>query len=111
MTKKVSNEPVDLLVVRQYTLYGIRVLVRIDRREKTVSLVEWDDRKDDYKPKDWRFQDRELEYMDGWRAIMRAMEYAVTEAKKELEKFKEEDIEKLVNIFVHLDKVKLEDEK
>ncbi len=104
-----TTKPIDLLVVRQYEKYGIKVLVRIDRREKTATLVEWDGTK--YRAKNWMFGNRELEYMNGWVAIFRAMEFAITEARKELQKFAKEETDELLNLYVALNEIKLEEEK
>lgn len=81
----------DLLIIREYEFYGVKVLVKIDRRTKTASLVEYKDGFDKYDGKQWLFKDRELEYMNGWLNILRAMTAAVEEAKKELEAIKKED--------------------
>ena len=99
----------DLLVYRQYDFHGIKVIVKIDRVLKKVSLVE---RKNDgqYKDKNWAFSQRELEYMNGWLNILSAMKYAITEAKKELEAFKEEDTQEFLNVMIALNDMELHDE-
>lgn len=76
----------DLVVYRTYNYRGVNVLVKLDFIESTVSLVERDDNKESgFKPKDWLFADRGLEYLNGWRLILKAMDYAVEQAKKEME--------------------------
>jgi len=89
----------DLLVRRVYSKYGINVVVEIDYVKKQVSLVEKDG-----KPKNWKFAERTPEYMNGWRAIMLAMEYAVSEVQKEFEKLKEKEHEEFVAMYMALDK-------
>lgn len=105
-------KPVDLLVYRQYDFRGVKVVARIDRLKKQVSLVEHDDGAiDKFAPKSWLFAERGAEYMNGWRLILMAMDHAIVEAQKELEKFDKEDTDKLVQMFIHLDKVKKEELK
>jgi hypothetical protein len=65
---------------------GITVFASIDYDKGTVTLVE----KQQYKPKQWLFKDRELEYMNGWIAILNAQIAMVEECKKRLSAFKEE---------------------
>lgn len=89
----------DLFVRRVYTKQGINIAVDIDYVKKTVSLVEKNGGN-----KKWIFAERSLEYMNGWILILRAMEYAVTEAKKELEAIKEQEHEDFVNMYIELDK-------
>jgi hypothetical protein len=105
-----KHEPIDMVVVRQYTAYGIAVLVRLDRHSKTATIVEWDKNTNSYKPKSFRFEKREVAYMDGWVAIFRAMENAIQEAKIELEKYDDEEMQKLVAMHVALNEVELKDE-
>lgn len=69
----------------EYETNGIKVLVEIDYKNEKISLVE-DIGKGNYVPKRWVFASREVEYMDGWRNILKAMEHAFTEAEKKLEK-------------------------
>ena len=76
----------------------VKVTVKIDYDLGTVSLVERSHR-GEFVSKNWLFQDRGLEYMNGWLDILEAMTVAVKECKKELEAdlgvksaFKEEQI-------------------
>lgn len=69
----------DLFVRRVYTSYGISIVVELDFVNETVSLTEKDGSK-----KNWLFHERTGEYLNGWRNILRAMEYAVAEAQKEM---------------------------
>jgi hypothetical protein len=94
-----ANMHKDLFVRRIYTKQGISVAVEIDFVKKTVSLVEKDGQN-----KKWIFADRTVEYMNGWSAILRAMDYAVQEAKKELDKVTEQEHEDFVKLYMELDK-------
>lgn len=89
----------DLLVRRVYTKQGINIVVEMDFVKKTVSLTEKDGNF-----KKWVFADRTPEYMNGWLAILRAMELAVTEAKKEMDAITEKEHEDFVKMFYELDK-------
>lgn len=98
----------DLLVYRSYNYGGVNVVVKIDFLEHTAGIVE-KNRGGDFVPKKWQFTDRPVEYMNGWRLIFMAMDYAIIEAKKELEAVKKKEFDKFVDIMVSLDKVKEED--
>lgn len=89
----------DLLVRRVYTKYGINIVLEIDYVKKQVSLVEKDG-----KPKNWKFAERTPEYFNGWRAIMLAMEYAVSEVQKEFEAINEKETEDFAKLYMELDK-------
>ena len=104
---RVDYSSMDLVVYRTYNYRGVNVLVKLDFIDSTVSLVERDDNKESgFKPKEWLFSDRGLEYLNGWRLILKAMDYAVEQAKKEMELAKKRDLDKLLNFYVELDKVK-----
>lgn len=90
----------DLFVRRMYSYKGINIAVELDFVKKTVSLVE----KDGVNKK-WIFADRTLEYMNGWLLILQAMEYAITEAKKEMDAITEKEHEEFVEMYMNLDKV------
>lgn len=90
----------DLLVRRVYThANGISITAEIDYIKKTVSLVEKDG-----KPKKWLFTERTPEYLNGWRAIMIAMEWAVEQIKAEFDKISEQEHEDFVAMYMALDK-------
>lgn len=89
----------DLFVRRIYTSYGISICVELDFVKKTVSLVEKDGTN-----KRWVFADRTPEYLNGWRAIMLAMEHAVAEAQKEMAALDEEEQREFVEMYQRLDK-------
>ena len=92
----------NLLTVKRYYYKGIGVNVRLDYANKTVDIVEWDKRKNDYVPKDFTFTGRTLEYMNGWRLIIQAIDNAVVEAKKELEAVKEKETERFLDYHLAL---------
>jgi len=91
----VASQPVDLLVYRVYRLDGISVIVKIDFKNKELSLVDRD-----LKRKQWLFAERGLEYMHGWQRILEAMQYAIGEATKELQKRQDEDTVELMKLLV-----------
>lgn len=71
------------LEIRSIEHKGIKVVIKIDYDKGTASLVEkYDDR---WKEKQFLFNARGLEYMNGWQKILEAMQVAVTECRKELE--------------------------
>lgn len=90
----------DLFVRRVYThKNGISVTVEIDYVKKHVSLVEKDGR-----AKNWKFAERTPEYLNGWRAILIAMEWAVEQVKVEFDKISEQEHEDFVAMYMALDK-------
>lgn len=72
------------LEIRTLEHKGVKVTIRIDYDKGTASLMEY--RNEGWKKKEWIFADRGLEYMNGWQNIIEAMQVAVAECKKELEK-------------------------
>lgn len=88
----------DLFVRRVYTHENISVVVEMDFVKKTVSLTEKDGR-----AKNWKFAERTPEYMNGWIAIFRAMEYATAEAKKEMDAITEQEHTEFVEMYMALD--------
>ena len=88
----------DLLVRRVYTKYGINIVVEIDYVKKSVSLVEKDGTN-----KKWVFADRTPEYLNAWRNILRAMEYAVEQAQAEMQAVDDQESKDLALVFMHLD--------
>lgn len=90
----------DLYVRRVYTdVNGISVTVEIDYVKKLVSFVEKDG-----KAKNWKFAERGPEYMNGWRMIFAAMDYAAAEVKKEFDAITEQEHEEFVAMYMELDK-------
>ena len=72
------------LEIRTLEHKGIKVTIKIDYDKGTVSLMEFEN--ESWKRKKWIFADRGLEYMNGWQNVLEAMQVAVAECKKELEK-------------------------
>lgn len=89
----------DLFVRRVYSSYGISVVVELDFVNETISLVEKDGSK-----KLWDFTGRGVQYMNGWRNIMRAMEHATTEAQKEMQAHIDGKLEEFVKQYQAVDK-------
>lgn len=79
---------------------GVKVMVKIDYVQKQVSLVEMQENSTPpaYKPKDWRFTGREIEYMDGWLDIFEAMAVATKAAKKDLGDYLKEQEDKAIKM-------------
>jgi len=87
-----------------YTKNEITVYVRIDYVNNRISLM---DKKGscDFSPKKWLFQDRGVEYMQGWINILDVMQEAITDAKKRYElylaensRFVDDQIEDMLKI-------------
>lgn len=89
----------DLFVRRVYTSFGISVVVELDFVNETISLVEKDGSK-----KLWDFTGRGVQYMNGWRNIMRAMEHATAEAQKEMQAHIDGKLEEFVKQYQAVDK-------
>jgi hypothetical protein len=89
----------DLFIRRIYTSYGISIVVELDFVKKTVSLTEKDGGE-----KRWVFAGRTPEYLNGWRAIMKSMEYAVEMAQKEMADLDERETAEFVEMYQKLDK-------
>ncbi len=70
--------------IRTVETHGIKVVIKIDYDLGTASLVERNGT--GFVGKKYFFCDRGLEYMNGWLNILEAMQVAVKECKKELEK-------------------------
>jgi len=75
------------LEVKTITTNDIGVTIMIDYDRGTVGLVHKEgDFEGNWKPKKYVFAGRELNYMNGWLNILGAMEVAVKEGKRLLEK-------------------------
>ncbi len=83
---------------------GVKVMVKIDYVQKVVSLVEMQENTTPpaYKPKDWRFHNREIEYLDGWLTILEAMAVAIKEAKKDLGAYLKEQEDKAMKMAIEM---------
>lgn len=75
------------LEVKTYEYCDVRVTVKIDYNDSTISLVERE--LDNYVNKKWVFVGRGLEYMNGWQTILDAMKYAIEESSKELKAYQD----------------------
>ncbi len=73
--------------LREYDHLGVKVRVHIDYDRETISLVESvRNGQGVFDAKKWVFASRSVQYMAGWRNILAAMEFAFTEAEKDLRK-------------------------
>lgn len=77
-----ATETNDLLIVREYVEGDVKVLVKIDRVAKKVSLVERNGQS--YVNKKWLFADSGSNRVDLWRKILVVIDKALLEAQKEL---------------------------
>lgn len=66
--------------IRHYEKDGVKVIVQIDYDNEQISLVEHQRNvgkampvTQRYQPKKWMFVNREIEYMDGWRNILKTI--------------------------------------
>lgn len=92
----------SLLEVREYKFQRCTITVRLDRRQKTLSFVEWSDSHLDYIAKEWVFAGRKLEYMNGWLHILEAMQYIINDCKKVMESWEKEETDNIVKLLVAL---------
>lgn len=79
---------------------GINVLVKIDYKAGTISLVEEvaNSVPQSYQQKKWVFGNREVEYMAGWQDIFDALKFATKEAEKDLRAHQKEQEDKAVKM-------------
>lgn len=87
MKQKPTIQESPLLVEKMYTFGDVAVAVRIDFKQKHISLI---DTKTNG-AKQWVFGKRELEYMQGWLNILEAMKQAIIAAEKELKEYVEKE--------------------
>lgn len=77
--------------VKTYTHKNINVTVTINYDRKHISLVESGNApagcSSRFTDKNYVFAKRGLEYMEGWRNILHAMEYAINSAENELKDY------------------------
>lgn len=80
------------LELKTYTFNGIEVLVKINYDKGLISLCETVPHQTKcnettFANKHWVFAERGLEYMNGWKAVLHAMEYAIESATNELKAY------------------------
>lgn len=74
--------------IKTYKTCDINVTVKIDYDAEKISLVERNPNSDSgFKPKQWLFTDRSLEYTHTWKLIFEAMKYAVEKAEEDLNSY------------------------
>ena len=86
MSKPTPHTITKHIEVKDYEYKGVRVAVKIDYDGEQISLVEAQQNSQpvQFKAKQWTFTGREVDYMAGWRNILKAMELAITAAEKDL---------------------------
>lgn len=92
-----------LLEIRLYTFENITILVKLDRRTKKLSFVEWNKDVEQYLDKDWLFAGRELSYMNSWIGILHAMENVIKDCTKVMESWDKDELEKTIKLFSRTD--------
>lgn len=91
-----DKAPQNMLEVIKYEHKGISVYVEIDYLKGHISLV---DHSRAFQGKEWKFTERSIEYMQGWKNILEAMKMAVEFAETKLRMRQEEkqgEIEELL---------------
>lgn len=84
--KPIFYDTKDLVTIRVVSHAGYKIYIKIDRESNKVSLVERDSN-GAYVPKRWLFAERGLEYMTGWRNIIKAIDLAIVDAQADLEAY------------------------
>jgi hypothetical protein len=87
------------LEIYEYQHKGISVLVKIDYVEGKISLVE----NSKYEDKQWMFSGRTIDYMEGWRSILGAMNRAVTHAEKKLQAHQQKQEMRVIELMAGVD--------
>ena len=72
---------------------NIRVDYLVDFQKKTVSIVN-----QDRTPKHYQFTNRGLEFMNGWRNILEAVQVAIQEGEALLKEQEEEEFKHFVSV-------------
>lgn len=88
---------------KTYTNFGYAITVTINYDKDTISVVERE--LDGFSPKKFVFVNRTLEYVNGWRNILKSIESAITSASNELSeyrKLKDLDKEKEIGELAHI---------
>ena len=85
-----TKKPLPLMTEKMYEYNGIKVAVRINFKQKTISLVEdTGPEQEKMKIKNWTFARRGLEYIQPWQRILTAMGYAIRDASAELQEYED----------------------
>ncbi len=88
-----------VLEIREYKFDdGINLLVELNRHTRRVGFVQHNGN-GNYGPTTFRFDGRELKYMNGWKNILTAMQYVIDDVKKTMEDWETEELESLISIF------------
>lgn len=86
--------------VYEHSELGVSILVQIDYRNKKVSLVKYNETTQEYDPCDYMFNDRSLEYMNGWLLVLKVMGNAITGAKELLKQHEKVKFEEFVDLAI-----------
>lgn len=99
------SKPIKQLI--EYTYKGISVVAAINHDSRTISLVEnagsgYAGSETQYQVKKWAFGKRGMEYMESWNTVLDAMKFAISEARKELQKTIDADRESAEDMIDHV---------
>lgn len=86
--------------IKDYEHNNIKITVKIDYMQKTISIMENSTKG----VKKWIFAERGLSYMQGWINILNAIENAIDEARTELQKYEDAQIEQNVKLMDKINK-------
>lgn len=95
----------DLVVYKQITHKGISVVLKVDFLTKQISLCQFNQHTDSFKPKDWCFVDRGQEYLGSWINIMEAMQVAVRLGNDLLQERADDDMKQLAETLYKVQKL------
>lgn len=93
-----------LIEVVKLNIKGVYLYVKIDYIKKTISFVDvnkLDNIKDDGQL--FLFKDRGLEYMNGWKAVVRGIEEAICWAEERLKEAENKKIEEMLEVMEQID--------
>lgn len=94
-----QTAPQNMLEVIKYEHKGIEIYVKIDYLKGHISLV---DHTRAWQGKEWKFTERSIEYMQGWKNILEAMKMAVEFAEAKLRMRQDKAEEELNNLMIDI---------
>lgn len=97
-----------LLEEKRYTFNNVEIYVRINYRKKTISLIDNDGKGIG---KRFLFANRQIEYITGWINVLKAMEFAMGEAKELLDEYIDTENKERENSIIELMEIDSEREE
>jgi hypothetical protein len=104
--EKAKDTVIPVKEILMYVHDGIKVLVGIDYNAGTISILD-----QDMKPKKWLFNQREIEYMNGWRRILAAMNYSIDQAEAKLKEYQEQKLHETLKAYMGYHELDLKEQK